>query len=178
MLIVALKHSVLYTTMFNSFSVPLYWISLAGSTAMYIKALDVITFHLMNDNKLCLSKKLFCQILEVPNSPPYCVLSNDQFIHMFNEMGHQPPLTKISQFKKSGLPLFWNFLFGIFLRCLAGQSVGLDKVRMEVYVTVVVIYYDLVVDYSGQMWKEFLKSVENKNIVQGISCARYWSLIL
>ena len=28
------------------------------------------------------------------------------------------------------------------------------------------------------MWKEFRKSVENTNVVQGISCARYWSLIL
>lgn len=28
------------------------------------------------------------------------------------------------------------------------------------------------------MWKEFQKSVENTNVVQRISWARYWSLIL
>ena len=28
------------------------------------------------------------------------------------------------------------------------------------------------------MWKEFLKSVENTNVVQWISCAWYWSLVL
>ena len=40
------------------------------------------------------------------------------------------------------------------------------------------LYYDISVDYSTQMWKEFQKSVENTNVVQGILCARYWSLIL
>ena len=38
--------------------------------------------------------------------------------------------------------------------------------------------YDLHVDYSTQLWKEFLKSIENTNAIHGISCARYWSLIL
>ena len=28
------------------------------------------------------------------------------------------------------------------------------------------------------MWKEFVKSLENTNVEKGISCARYWSLIL
>ena len=62
---------------------------------------------------------------------------------MFNEMGHQPPLTGIRDFKKSGLPTIWNFLFGIFLRCLTGRMVGLDKGRMEVYAMVAGLYYDL-----------------------------------
>lgn len=88
-------------------------------------------------------------------------------------MGHQPPLTKISDFKKFGLPTVWNFLFGIFLRYLTGRSVGLDKARMEVYAMVVGLYYDIQVDYSTHTWKEFQKSVENTNVVQGTSCARY-----
>lgn len=40
------------------------------------------------------------------------------------------------------------------------------------------LYYDLKVDYSTQLWKEFQKSVENTNALHGISCVRYWSLIL
>lgn len=178
MLIVALKHSVLSTAMFNSVDVPLSWLSLVGSTTTYIIAMDVTTFNLVNDKKVHLTKKLFCQILDIPNSPSYCVLTNAEVIYMFNEMSHRPLLTKIIEFKKSGLPSVWSFLFGIFLQCLTGQSVGLYKGRMEVYVMVVGIYYDLVVDFSTQMWKEFLKSVENTNVVQGVSCARYWSLIL
>ncbi|CAH1433804.1 unnamed protein product [Lactuca virosa] len=93
-------------------------------------------------------------------------------------MGYQPTLTKISEFKKSSLPSLWNFLFGIYLRCLTGRSVGLDKAHMEVYAMVAGIYYDLPVDYATHMWKEFLKSIENTNAVDGVSCARYWSLIL
>ena len=97
---------------------------------------------------------------------------------MFNEMGYQPPLTKISDFKKSRLPRLWNFLFGIFLRCLNGRTIGLDKGRMEVYAMVAGLYYDLEADYSTQLWKEFQKGIEQTNVVLGISCARYWSLIL
>ncbi|KAL7601335.1 hypothetical protein Lser_V15G25283 [Lactuca serriola] len=40
------------------------------------------------------------------------------------------------------------------------------------------IYYDINVDYATQLWKEFVKSLENTNSEKGISCARYWSLIL
>ncbi|CAH1426642.1 unnamed protein product [Lactuca virosa] len=52
MLIVALKNSILSTAMFNSFSVPMSWLSQAGSTATYNKASDTITFHLVNDKKV------------------------------------------------------------------------------------------------------------------------------
>lgn len=115
MLIAALKSFVLSTAMFNSFVVPLSLLSQARSTATYSKALDVITFNLVNDKKICLSKKLFCQILEILNSPPYTDLSYAQIIYIFNEIGHQPPLTKICDFQMSSLPRIWNFLFGIFL---------------------------------------------------------------
>ena len=52
MLIVALKNSILSTAMFNLFAVPLSWLSLAGSTANYSKAMDVITFILVNEKKM------------------------------------------------------------------------------------------------------------------------------
>ena len=138
----------------------------------------MITFHLINDKKVRLSQRLFCQILDIPNTPPFVEFQFSQIIHMFNEMGYQPPLTKISDFKKSGLPKVWNFLFGIFLHCLTGRTVGLDKGRMEVYAMVAGLYYDLPADYSTQLWKEFQKGLELTNAANGISCARYWSLIL
>ena len=40
------------------------------------------------------------------------------------------------------------------------------------------IYYDLNVDYSEQLWTEFLTSISKTSAKQGISCARYWSLII
>ncbi|KAL7587313.1 hypothetical protein Lser_V15G40383 [Lactuca serriola] len=164
--------------MFSSFSVPMVWLSRAASTASYNHTTDVITFNLTNNKRVKLSKNLFVEILKIPNNPPFVKPVNSQIIHMFNEMGHQPELEKISDFRKSGLPCIWNFLFGIFLRCLTGRSVGLDRRRVEVYAMVMGIYYDINVDYATQMWKEFVKSLENTNSEKGISCARYWSLIL
>lgn len=93
-------------------------------------------------------------------------------------MGYQPPLTNISEFKKSSMPCLWNFFFGIDLRCLTGRIVGLYKGRLEVYLMVTGLYYDLQVDYATQLWNEFVKSVGNTNAVDSISYARYWSIIL
>ena len=178
MLIVALKRSPLSTAMFRSFPVPMIWLSWAASTASYNHTADVITFNLVNNKRVKLSKNLFVEFLEIPNNPPFVKPVNSQIIHMFNEMGHQPELEKISDFRKSGLPCNWNFLFGIFQRCLTGRSVGLDRGRVDVYAMVMGIYYDINVDYGTQLWKEFVKSLENTNSEKGISCARYWSLIL
>lgn len=55
---------------------------------------------------------------------------------------------------------------------------GLDKGRLEVYGMVAGLFYDLNVDYATQVWKEFIKSLENICVVKGISCAQYWSPIL
>ncbi|KAL7604851.1 hypothetical protein Lser_V15G19577 [Lactuca serriola] len=167
MLIVALKRSPLLTAMFRSFPVPMIWLSHAASTASYNHTADVITFNLVNNKRVKLSKNLFVEFLEIPNNPPFVKPVNSQIIHMFNEMGHQPELEKISEFQKSGLPCIWNFLFGIFLRCLTGRSVGLDRGRVEVYAMVMGIYYDINVDYATQLWKEFVKSLENTNSEKG-----------
>ena len=40
------------------------------------------------------------------------------------------------------------------------------------------LYYDLNVDYATQIWEEFIKILENTNVVKGILCTRYWSLAL
>lgn len=163
--------------MFESFSVPMSWLSQAGSTASYNKVFEVVEFNLVNDKRVWMSKCLFCKILGIPNTSPFVEFIY-QIVFMFNEMSHQPPLTRISDFKKSSLPTVWNFLFGIFLRCLTGRTVGHDKRRMEVYAMVAGLYYDLQVDYSEQLWTEFLTSIMKTNVRQGISCARYWSLII
>lgn len=59
-----------------------------------------------------------------------------------------------------------------------GRSVGLDKAKLEIYVLVVGILYDILVDYATQLWEEFVKSISNTNVVTDILCAYYWSLIL
>ena len=67
---------------------------------------------------------------------------------MFNEMGHQLVLTKVSLFRKSCPPCIMSFLSGVVLRFLTGHSLGLDKAKLEVYAMLVGIYYYLNVDYA------------------------------
>lgn len=40
------------------------------------------------------------------------------------------------------------------------------------------IYYDLNVDYVIQLWEEFGNAITHTNLENGVSCARYQSLIL
>ncbi|CAI9292285.1 unnamed protein product [Lactuca saligna] len=109
----------------------------------------------MDEKKYKLMKKNIAQIMKFPNTGPFYEVTNDQVIHMFNEMGHQTPFTRINQFKKRSSPDIWNFLFGIFLHCLTSRSDGLDKAELEIYALIVGLYYDLNVDYVSQLWEEF-----------------------
>lgn len=43
---------------------------------------------------------------------------------------------------------------------------------------VVGLYYDLQVDYATLLWWEFGNSIVNTNVVNGVSCACYWGLVL
>ena len=88
MLIVSLQHSVLSRAMFNSFPVPVSWLSVVFSTATYNKTISIVTFQLMNDKKFRLSKKVFAQFLSIPNVEPFYKVTNEQIIHMFNEMDY------------------------------------------------------------------------------------------
>ena len=92
---------------------------------------------------------------------------------MFNEMDYQSILTMISEFKKSSLPCIWNFLFGIYIRCLTGRTMELDKAQLEVYAMVAGIYYELPVDYATQLWDEFVKSNGNMNVVDGVYLEKF-----
>ena len=87
-LIVALEHSGLATAMFNVFDIQMSWLSMAGSTAYYNKDTDVITFNLVNEKRVRLTKKMFTQILAIPNSSPFFQPTCAQILFMFNEMGH------------------------------------------------------------------------------------------
>lgn len=64
MLVVALKSSVMSKAIFSSFSVPMSWLSQAGSTATYNKAFDVITFNLVNHIRSDCPRNSFVKFLK------------------------------------------------------------------------------------------------------------------
>ena len=80
------------------------WLSLVDSTTVYNKAVNMITSQLTNEKNFKLTKKLFAQILNIPMLETFYEVSNEQVLQMFKEIGYQPILTKISDFKKSCLP--------------------------------------------------------------------------
>lgn len=88
MLIVSLNHSFISTVMTSSFLVPMTWLSLADSTAVFNKTSKVVTFWLTNDKKYKLTKRQLSHILNIPNVGPFYKVTNEQMVHMFNEMVH------------------------------------------------------------------------------------------
>lgn len=40
------------------------------------------------------------------------------------------------------------------------------------------IYYDLNVDYVTQLWEDFGTRISHTNVMNSVSCTRYWSLNL
>ncbi|CAH1451349.1 unnamed protein product [Lactuca virosa] len=104
MLVQTLNNSVLSFALSTSFVIPMEWLSLAASTAVFNKINKVVMFQLTNSKSNNLTRKQFAQILRLPTSGTFYEVTNDQVIHMFKEMGHQPTLTAISHFKKSSLP--------------------------------------------------------------------------
>ncbi|KAI3500875.1 hypothetical protein L1887_36702 [Cichorium endivia] len=82
-----------------------------------------------NTKKVQLTKEKFAEALHLPiyNSKEMVVPSADQLVAMFNEMGYEPLLEKISMFKKAQLPDLWRYFFSIFLRCLSRRTSGLDS---------------------------------------------------
>ena len=77
MLIIALNHSVLSTVMTSSFSVPMSWLSLAGSAVVFNKTSKIVTSKLTNEKKYKLSKKHFAQIMKIPNVGPFYEVTNE-----------------------------------------------------------------------------------------------------
>lgn len=61
---------------------------------------------------------------------------------------------------------------------MTDRSVGLDIAKLKVYVMIVGLYYDHTVDYATQLCEEFATSISHTNVADGVSSARYWSLIL
>lgn len=97
-LIFAHRNSILSKVMFDAFVVLVSWLSLDESTTTYNKTLDSVTFSPVNEKKFRISKKNFAHILGIPNASPFYKVTNEKILYMFNEMGYQPPLTKISEF--------------------------------------------------------------------------------
>lgn len=78
--------------------------------------------------------------MKLPYTSPVYEVTNEQVLFMFNEIGHQPPLTGISQFRKSSLPYMWNFVFVIILRYLIDRSSGLDRAKLKLYAMIAGLY--------------------------------------
>lgn len=135
------------------------WLSLARSTTVFNKTTKVVTFQQTNEKMYKITKRQFAQILNLLNTGPFYEVTIEQIVHMFNMMGYEPPLTRISHFCKTALPYVWNLSFRIFLRCLIGRSLGLDKAKLGVYAMIAGLYDDLNFDYVTQ----FVGRIRYKN---------------
>ncbi|KAI3510833.1 hypothetical protein L1887_17970 [Cichorium endivia] len=133
-----------------------------------------------NTKKVQLTKEKFAEALHLPiyNSKEMVVPSADQLVAMFNEMGYEPQLEKISNFKKPQLPDLWRYFFSIFLRCLSGRTSGLDSASVAFHGLLYGIYYDVKVDFASILWADFCSHINHSLKGTEISNARFWSIVV
>ncbi|KAI3700455.1 hypothetical protein L2E82_45085 [Cichorium intybus] len=106
------------------------------------------------------------------------VPSADQLVSMFNEMGYEPLLERISTFKKNQLPDLWRYFFSIFLRCLSGRTSSLDSASVTFQGLLYGIYYDVKVDFATILWTEFCSHINHSLKGTEIANARFWAIVV
>ncbi|KAI3510859.1 hypothetical protein L1887_17996 [Cichorium endivia] len=133
-----------------------------------------------NTKKVQLTKEKFAEALHLPiyNSKEMVVPSADQLVAMFNEMGYEPLLEKISMFKKAQLPDLWRYFFSIFLRCLSGRTYGLDSASVAFQGLLYGIYYDVKVDFASILWTDFCSHINHSLKGTEIANARFWAIVV
>lgn len=65
MLVHCINASILAHALTTSFSIPMKWLSLIGSTVIYNNTMDIITFQVESKGNKRLNKKKFTQILSI-----------------------------------------------------------------------------------------------------------------
>ncbi|KAI3790945.1 hypothetical protein L2E82_04400 [Cichorium intybus] len=130
--------------------------------------------------KVQLTKEKFAEALRllIYNSKEMVVPSADQLVSMFNEMGYEPPLERISTFKKNQLPDLWRYFFSIFLRCLSGRTSCLDSASVTFQGLLYGIYYDVKVDFATILWTDFCSHINHSMMGAEIANARFWAIVV
>lgn len=108
--------------------VPLRLVTKAYKSAFKHPTEDKVIFDVEGSPDLTqvfVTKSSFRKYLGLPEKSKYVTPSSQQLVVMFNEMGYDPPLEKLSAFKKKYLPPFWGFLFTLFRKCLTGRKSGI-----------------------------------------------------
>lgn len=124
------NHSLLVPLTITKSKFPFSYLIKAHDTAKFDDNLDRVQLQLLNNNTIFLLKHIFIESIELPRSAicsRYENPSTTQVFHKLLEISHKPPLETTNSFKKSRLPITWNFLFHIIIRYLTRMTRGTDQ---------------------------------------------------
>ncbi|KAL7585994.1 hypothetical protein Lser_V15G44225 [Lactuca serriola] len=173
-----MKCSFLSRALSTAKEVPMRIVTLAFTTAIVNKVNDTVSFQLQGGKRTTISKKNFAKLLCLPTQGPYVTPTSEDLIDMFNSMGHEPYMKKLSEFKKSKLPAVWSLLFGFILRGLTSRACGLDAARREVLSLMYGLYKGVNVDFATVLWGDFVDSIKHSKRETELSAHRFWGLIV
>ncbi|CAH1445305.1 unnamed protein product [Lactuca virosa] len=173
-----MKCSFLSRALSTAKEVPMRIVTLAFTTAIVNKMSDTVSFELQGGKRTTISKTNFAKLLCLPTQGPYVTPTSEELIDMFNSMGHEPYMKKVSDFKKSRLPAVWSLLFGFILRGLTSRACGLDAARREVLSLMYGLYKGVDVDFATVLWGDFVDSIKHSKRATELSAHRFWGLIV
>ncbi|XP_023737275.2 uncharacterized protein LOC111885229 isoform X2 [Lactuca sativa] len=173
-----MKCSFLNKALSTAEEVPRRIVTLAFTTAIVNKANDTVSFELQGGKRTTISKTDFAKLLCLPTEGPYVTPTSEELIDVFNSMGHEPYMKKVSDFKKSRLPAVWSLLFGFILRGLTSRTGGLDAGPKELLSLMYGLYKGVNVDFATVLWNEFVDSIKHSKRATELSAHRFWALIV
>ncbi|XP_023737216.1 uncharacterized protein LOC111885168 isoform X1 [Lactuca sativa] len=173
-----MKCSFLNKALSTAEEVPRRIVTLAFTTAIVNKGNDTVSFELQGGKRTTISKTDFAKLLCLPTEGPYVTPTSEELIDVFNSMGHEPYMKKVSDFKKSRLPAVWSLLFGFILRGLTSRTGGLDAGPKELLSLMYGLYKGVNVDFATVLWNEFVDSIKHSKRATELSAHRFWALIV
>lgn len=141
--------------------------------------LDRVKLQLINYDTIYLTKHIFLQSISLPRAVSQLRYENPsatQVFHKLLEIGHNAPLETTSNFKKSKLPVTWNFLVYLIIRCLTRKTGGTNQLNIAWLQIFLGIVTGRPIDYATCICNDFKEYIGTKKMK--IHHARFWVVCL
>ncbi|CAH1432807.1 unnamed protein product [Lactuca virosa] len=159
--------------------VPFEYLVRAHDTASFDNKLDRVELELINGDTVYLKKHIFLESNGLPREVIFSCYKTPSTTKIFRKLlsiGHKAPLENNSHFKKTKLPIAWNFLVLLIIHCLTektGETGQLSTVWLQILWGIIT---GRPVDYVTYIRNDFKEYIGMKNME--IPHTHFWAVFL
>ena len=142
----------------SSTHTPIRYITKAYTTASFDKETDSLSFKLVDESSVTVTKLKFISALgglqSIPELPPmYKPLPTDDDLYTFLvEIGYEDSPPNMGDIKKAKFPAPWHMAVHFVLQCLSGKTGGTNAIVKDLLKLLWGIYNNRNIDFGGILW--------------------------